>query len=130
MKTCTLNNWTIRTALTSFHSPNSVSCSDPKRLLARSGLNISEIASELGFGDACYFTRLFRRIEKMQPSRAQRDLSVRRHLNRLQSAQSSYAICAIDGLGSKRPERSLERFSESINIQRVDPVLFRKHSTH
>jgi AraC family transcriptional regulator, transcriptional activator of pobA len=40
---------------------------EAKRLLAHSELNISEIAYKLGFGDASYFTRLFRRIEKCSP---------------------------------------------------------------
>jgi AraC-like DNA-binding protein len=40
---------------------------EAKRLLAHSELNISEIAYQLGFGDASYFTRLFHRIEKCSP---------------------------------------------------------------
>jgi AraC family transcriptional regulator, transcriptional activator of pobA len=40
---------------------------EAKRLLAHSELNISEIAYQLGFRDASYFTRLFRRSEKCSP---------------------------------------------------------------
>lgn len=41
---------------------------ESKRLLAHSDLNISEIAYQLGFDDASYFTRLFRQIAKASPS--------------------------------------------------------------
>ena len=40
---------------------------EAKRLLAHSQMNVSEIAYVLGFRDASYFTRLFRRIEKCSP---------------------------------------------------------------
>ena len=40
---------------------------ESKRLLAHSDLNISEIAYQLGFGDASYFTRLFRQVEGSSP---------------------------------------------------------------
>jgi len=40
---------------------------ESKRLLAHSDLNISEIAYQLGFEDASYFTRLFRQVEKSSP---------------------------------------------------------------
>jgi AraC family transcriptional regulator, transcriptional activator of pobA len=40
---------------------------EAKRLLAHSEFNISEIAYQLGFGDASYFTRLFRQSEKCSP---------------------------------------------------------------
>lgn len=41
---------------------------ESKRLLAHSDLNISEIAYQLGFEDASYFTRLFRQIAQTSPS--------------------------------------------------------------
>jgi AraC-like DNA-binding protein len=41
---------------------------ESKRLLAHSDLNISEIAYQLGFDDASYFTRLFRQIAQTCPS--------------------------------------------------------------
>jgi AraC family transcriptional activator of pobA len=41
---------------------------ESKRLLAHSDLNISEIAYQLGFEDASYFTRLFRQIVQISPS--------------------------------------------------------------
>jgi len=41
---------------------------ESKRLLAHSDLNISEIAYQLGFEDASYFTRLFRQIAQASPS--------------------------------------------------------------
>ena len=41
---------------------------ESKRLLAHSDLNISEIAYQLGFDDASYFTRLFRQIAGTNPS--------------------------------------------------------------
>ena len=41
---------------------------ESKRLLAHSDLNISEIAYQLGFDDASYFTRLFRQIAGTSPS--------------------------------------------------------------
>jgi AraC family transcriptional regulator, transcriptional activator of pobA len=41
---------------------------ESKRLLAHSDLNISEIAYQLGFEDASYFTRLFRQIARKSPS--------------------------------------------------------------
>jgi AraC family transcriptional activator of pobA len=41
---------------------------ESKRLLAHSDLNISEIAYQLGFEDASYFTRLFRQIVQTSPS--------------------------------------------------------------
>jgi AraC family transcriptional regulator, transcriptional activator of pobA len=41
---------------------------ESKRLLAHSDLNISEIAYQLGFEDASYFTRLFRQIVQVRPS--------------------------------------------------------------
>ena len=40
---------------------------ESKRLLAHSDLNISEIAYQLGFDDASYFTRLFRQVEGSSP---------------------------------------------------------------
>jgi AraC family transcriptional regulator, transcriptional activator of pobA len=40
---------------------------ESKRLLAHSDLNISEIAYELGFDDASYFTRLFRQEQGVSP---------------------------------------------------------------
>ena len=40
---------------------------ESKRLLAHSDLNISEIAYQLGFDDASYFTRLFRQVEAISP---------------------------------------------------------------
>jgi AraC-like DNA-binding protein len=40
---------------------------ESKRLLAHSDLNISEIAYQLGFDDASYFTRLFRQVEGNSP---------------------------------------------------------------
>ncbi|MBV8417983.1 MAG: helix-turn-helix transcriptional regulator [Verrucomicrobia bacterium] len=40
---------------------------ESKRLLAHSDLNISEIAYQLGFEDASYFTRLFRQEEGVSP---------------------------------------------------------------
>jgi AraC family transcriptional regulator, transcriptional activator of pobA len=41
---------------------------ESKRLLAHSDLNISQIAYQLGFEDASYFTRLFRQIAQTSPS--------------------------------------------------------------
>jgi AraC-like DNA-binding protein len=41
---------------------------ESKRLLAHSDLNISEIAYQLGFEDASYFTRIFRQIAQASPS--------------------------------------------------------------
>jgi AraC family transcriptional activator of pobA len=41
---------------------------ESKRLLAHADLNISEIAYQLGFEDASYFTRLFRQIARTSPS--------------------------------------------------------------
>jgi AraC family transcriptional regulator, transcriptional activator of pobA len=41
---------------------------ESKRLLAHTDLNISEIAYQLGFEDASYFTRLFRQIAQTSPS--------------------------------------------------------------
>lgn len=40
---------------------------ESKRLLAHSDLNVSEIAYQLGFRDASYFTRLFRQAEQVSP---------------------------------------------------------------
>jgi AraC family transcriptional activator of pobA len=40
---------------------------ESKRLLAHSDLNISEIAYQLGFEDASYFTRLFKQIARTSP---------------------------------------------------------------
>jgi len=40
---------------------------ESKRLLAHSDLNVSEIAYQLGFRDASYFTRLFRQGEQVSP---------------------------------------------------------------
>jgi len=40
----------------------------PSGFLAQSDLNISEIAYQLGFDDASYFTRLFRQIAGTSPS--------------------------------------------------------------
>jgi AraC family transcriptional activator of pobA len=40
---------------------------ESKRLLAHSDLNVSEIAYQLGFEDASYFTRLFRQVEGRSP---------------------------------------------------------------
>lgn len=38
-----------------------------KRLLAATDMRISEIAEELGFEDACYFSKFFRKYEKCSP---------------------------------------------------------------
>lgn len=40
---------------------------EAKVQLSQSGLSVSEIASQLGFLDASYFSRLFKRYEKMSP---------------------------------------------------------------
>ena len=49
-----------------------------RELLVSSNLNVSEVAFEVGFSDALYFSRVFRRIYGATPSSLVRDFSNKR----------------------------------------------------